>query len=151
MNGKSSKFRKIIKIYILKILNLIIIGNYKKFLELIEENNLFFKDFDFSEKVPCSLNYLFIQNDTFDYYKQLRKTYGLCKMENYSSTKDIIELIDKNRILNFYDLLINEEISNLQTNVNKNDFHNKLSHFISDILNKIDIPLLSKKYYFYIY
>ena len=144
LNGKSSKFRKIIKIYILKILNLIIIGNYKKFLELIEENNLFFKDFDFSEKVPCSLNYLFIQNDTFDYYKQLRKTYGLCKMENYSSTKDIVELIDKNRILNFYDLLINEEISNLQTNVNKNDFHNKLSHFISDILNKIDIPLLSK-------
>ena len=143
LNG-NSKFRKIIKIYILKILNLIMIGNYKAFLELIEEKNLFTKDFDFSEKVPCYLDYLFIQNDTYDYYKQLKKTYGLSKMENYISTKDIVELIDENRILIFYDLLINEEISNLQKNVNNNGFYNKLSSFVSDILNKKDIPPLSK-------
>ena len=55
------------KIYILKILNFIFIGNYKQFLELIEEKILFSKDVDFSEKDSCSLSYLFIKNDTFDY------------------------------------------------------------------------------------
>ena len=142
MNG-SSEFRKIIKIYILKILNLIIIGNYNTFHDFINENQLFSNDFDFNEKVPCSLNFLFIQNDTYNYYKDLRKKYVLCKMENYRTTKDILKSINENQILNFYDLLINEEISNIQTNF-KDAFHNKLSRFTLDILNKLNLPSLSK-------
>ena len=56
----SSNFRKVIKIYILKILNLLFFENYDTFLNFTKENQLFFNDFDFNEKVPCSLNYLFI-------------------------------------------------------------------------------------------
>ena len=89
----SSNFRNLIKIYILKLLNLIILKNYH-FINLIEEKQLFFNDFDFKEKVPCSLNYLFIQNENFAFYKILRKEYSLCKIVKFRTTKKILELID---------------------------------------------------------
>ncbi len=64
-------------------------------------------------------------------------------MENYRTTKNILKSINENQILSFYDLLINEEISNIQTNF-KDAFHNKLSRFTLDILNKLNFPSLSK-------
>ena len=118
-------------------------NNYKNFLDLIEEKHLFINDFDFNEKVPCSLNYLFIQNDNFDYYNKLRELYNLEKMGKFKSTRVLSEVLNKNSIFIFYDLLINEEISNLITNFNE-DFYNKFTHFILDILNKLDLPKLTK-------
>ena len=118
-------------------------NNYKNFLDLIEEKHLFINDFDFNEKVPCSLNYLFIQNDNFDYYNKLRELYNLEKMGKFKSTRVLSDVLNKNSIFIFYDLLINEEISNLITNFNE-DFYNKFTHFILDILNKLDLPKLTK-------
>ena len=143
LNG-SNKFRKVIKIYILKILNLLILKNYQNFLDLIKEKKLFIDDFDFNEKVFCSLNYLFIQNDSFDYYKSLRKLYIYDKMEKFKSTKQIKEVLNENSIFHFYDLIINEEISNLITNFNE-EFYSKLTHFILDILNKLNLQKLTKE------
>ena len=133
-----SNFRKVIKIYILKVLNLIILKNYNNFLDLIEEKQIFFNDFDFNEKVPCSLNFLFIQNENFDFYEDIKKQYSLCKMLNYKKTKEILELLNKNNFIVFYDLLINEEISNLSSNF-KQYLYDKLSHFMLDILNKLNL------------
>ena len=115
----SSNFRKVIKIYILKELNLIILKNYKNFLDLIEEKQIFFNDFDFNESIPCSLNYLFIQNENFDFYEKLRKQYSSCKNINYRKTKEILELLNRDNFIIFYDLLINKEISNLSSNYNQ--------------------------------
>ena len=140
---RDSNFKKVIKIYILKILNLIILKNYSKFLNLVEEKQLFHNDFDFNEKFKCSLNYLFLQNDNFVTYKKIREEYSLCKMQKFKSkiNKDFIELIGKELMI-FYDLLINEEISNLNSNYNQ-DFYNKFSHFILDILNKIKVSQIT--------
>ena len=139
--NKPSNFKKVIKIYILKILNLIIIKNYKDFLNLIEEKHLFYNDFDFKEKFPCSLNYLFLQNNNFELYKNMRKKYSLCKMQMFRTNKDFVESIKNcDDLVIFYDLLINEEISSVSSNYNA-EFYNKLSHFILDILNKIKISV----------
>ena len=43
----------------------------------------------------------------------------------------------------FYDLIINEEISNLKKNFDKN-FYNKFTHYLSDILSKISLKDISK-------
>ena len=143
------KFTKIIKIYILRILNIIKIKNYNDFLKFIIEKNIFLKDFDFKEKVPCSLDYLFIQNENIDFYKELRSRYNLDKMENFKSTKEILEKID-NKIFIFYDLITNEEISNIDKNFNK-DYYNKLTHFLSDIINKLAIAPITKQLFLIYY
>ena len=138
-----NKLRNVIKLYIFKILNLIVFKNYHKFLDFIQEKGLFYNDFDFKEKIPCSLNYLFIQNDSINYYKTLRKIYILSKTENYKYTNKILKIIDETKIFNFYDLIINEEICNLITNYNRNSYK-KLTHFISDIQNKLNLPQITK-------
>jgi len=149
LNNQISSIKKIIKIYILKLLNLVFIGNYKKFLEFIESESLFREDFDFSEKVPNFLNYLFIQNDTYDDYKNLRFAYLNSKRENFINKSDFVEHIRQNNektnvknVIIFYDLLINEEISNYY---NKYDDDNgkKLEKFILNIKNELDLSKLS--------
>jgi hypothetical protein len=134
LNNPNTSFRNIIKLYILKILNLIIIRNYKGFLDLIEQKQekLFFKDFDFNEKVPCSLNYLFIHNETFENYKAIRKCFIETKNQNFISNLEILEIIKENDFLIFYDLIINEVIANLKNTFNK-DFYNKFCRFVDDI------------------
>ena len=143
--NNSSAFRKVIKIYILKVLNLIFIKNYHIFLNVIEEKQIFFNDFDFVENVPCALNYLFLENEKYNYYKDMDKKYILFKMENYRKKSELLEIIDNNfdNFICFYDLMINEEISNLITNFNQ-DSYNKLSHFLLDFLKKFNLPEITK-------
>ena len=145
LNNPNTSFRNIIKLYILKILNLIIIRNYKGFLDLIEQKQekLFFKDFDFNEKVPCSLNYLFIHNETFENYKAIRKCFIETKNQNFISNLEILEIIKENDFLIFYDLIINEVIANLKNTFNK-DFYNKFCRFMLDIINKLNLPDTTK-------
>ena len=140
-----SNFKKVIKIYILKILNLLFVKNYNAFLNVIEEKQIFFNDFDFNEKTLCSLNYLFLTNKKVDYYKELREKYLICKLDNFATNKIIIDYIngDNNNFLCFYDLIINEELSNL-INSYKPEIFNKLSHFLLDILNKSNLPQITK-------
>ena len=143
--GEKNNFKKIIKIYILKVLNLIIIKNYNTFLNIIDERQLFFNDFDFREKTPFSLNYLFLTNKNFNYYKELKNKYSLCKIEKFRTNEEIIELIkNMDNFICFYDLIINKEISNL-INCFKPDIYNQISHFIVDIVNKINITQITKE------
>jgi len=143
------KFTKIIKIYIFRLLNIIKIKNYNDFLKFIIEKDIFLKDFDFEEKVPCSLDYLFIQNDNIDTYRELRNRYNLDKMENFKSTKEILEKIGNN-IFIFYDLITNEEISNIFKNFKK-DSYIKLTHFLSDIIKKLEIAPITKQLFLIYY
>ena len=136
------KFRKVIKIYILKIINLIFIKNYNNFIEEIEDKNIFFEDFDFEEKAQGFLDFLFINNENYDFYKDLRKNYIAYKVNNYQGNNEIIKMInnkDKNFIC-FYDLIINEEKSNFNLNTNI-----QLSHFLLDVINKLNISTITKK------
>ena len=66
-------------------------------------------------------------------------------MENYKTTKEIIEIINNDYInfFNFYDLINNEEICNILSNFNQNSF-NKLSHFLLDILNNLNLSQITK-------
>ncbi|OUM66214.1 hypothetical protein PIROE2DRAFT_59532 [Piromyces sp. E2] len=151
--NNSTPFRKVIKIYILKMLNLNRIGDYKRFLDYIHENKIFDEDFDFSEKSPGALTYLFLQNENFDDYKVLRKKYNFCKIENYNNTAEIEELLfsdnnhQRNKLFNFYNLIINEEISKLNNNYPMNRLE-ILFNFISDIVIKFNIPNLTKNLLF---
>lgn len=141
----NSNFRKMIKIYILKVLNLIIIKDYNEFKNVIEEEDIFFNDFDFTEKNPCPFNNLFINNESFAYYKNLKNIYMLCNYNKYKSNKEIIEVIgNDDNLMNFYDLIINEEISNLINNF-RPDAYNILSHFVLDILNKLKVSRITKE------
>jgi len=138
-------FRKVIKVYILKLLNLIYIGNYNNFHNFIKRKKLFIKDFDFSEKVPYSLDYLFIQNETFDQYKSIREIYILNKMENYKHNDVVLKKLnnENKNIIIFYDLLINKEISNLLTTFNKENYKS-FSIFINDLFNKLPLHFSTK-------
>eukprot|EP00833_Pecoramyces_ruminatium_P007874 jgi/Orpsp1_1/1181906/evm.model.c7180000079088.1 len=141
-----SEFRKVIKIYILKLLNGNHIGNYKKLVDFVNEKKLFINDFDFTEKVPSSLDYLFIQNESFDDYKQLRDIYILNRSNNFRNVSDILSLINENkgkRIFNFYDLIINEETSNVISNFQK-ERYKKLSLYTSNIMNNLNLTSISK-------
>jgi len=147
ING-NNEFRKVIKIYILKVLNKIVIKDYNALKDFINKHEIFINDFDFNEKVPCALNYLFIQNDTFNSYMDYRKIYRINKMEQYRSSNEISNKIKTNDILIFYDLIINEEISNLRNlriNGNNSKMIDKLYSYISDILNYVEMPVLSEK------
>jgi len=133
LNG-SNEFRKIIKIYILKLLNKLLFKNYKDLLHFVEKKKLFTNDFDFNEKVPCALNYLFIQNDTIETYKNLRTIYSSNKIEKFKSTEEISKSINKTNFLIFYDLIINEEISNLSNTKKINEyFYSYLTSILLDI------------------
>jgi len=138
-----SNFRKVIKLYILKLLNVIFIGNYKNFSDLIKQKEIFYNDFDFNEKVPCSLNYLFIQNNTFEEYKNLREIYILNKMENYTNHEEILKKLNNKNIIVFYDLIINKEISNLIRNFDEKSY-NSFSKYIFKILNQLKLSPISK-------
>ena len=145
----STPFKKIIKLYILKVLHISFIKNYKKFLHFIQKYELFINDFNFTEKSPNILNYLFIQNNTIEIYKILRQIYINSKRENYKIYSDriILELTQQSNSLNrniliFYDLLINEEMSNaLKSNKENSE---KLDSFIKNIFSKIELPQLSQ-------
>ena len=91
--NKANNFKKVIKIYILKILNLVILKNYNDFHNLIEEKHLFYNDFDFNEKYPCSFNYLFLHNDNFELFKNMSEKYSICKMQKFRTNKDFIRII----------------------------------------------------------
>jgi len=143
LNG-SSEFRKIIKIYILKILNLIFIRNYKHFVDFVEKKELFINDFDFAEKVPCILNYLFIHNGTFNKYKDIRNAFIYNKMENFKSNKEILKVLKKEDIVDFYNLLINEEVSSLLVSYNKEN-NKKIYNYLTEINNKLKLSAISSK------
>ena len=142
----NNKFRKVIKIYILKVINLHIIKNYNNFLYKIEQKQIFYNDFIFDEKSRCSLNFLFINNGKFNYYKDLRKKYISSKRENYRTNKEIIDSINNNsdNFLVFYDLIINEEISNL-INEFKQDIYTRLSHLLLDIPKKLNLNKITEE------
>ncbi|ORX57745.1 hypothetical protein BCR36DRAFT_318513 [Piromyces finnis] len=141
--NKPSEFRKIIKIYILKVLNLIVIKNYSRFINFIKIKKLFINDFDFNEKIPCTLNYLFIHNKTFDKYKELRNAFTLNKFEKFKSNNSILKVTEEN-MLDFYNLLINEIVSNLLVSYNKEDYA-ILSNYINEIISKLKISPISSR------
>ncbi|KAG4089111.1 hypothetical protein H8356DRAFT_1007620 [Neocallimastix lanati (nom. inval.)] len=126
-------------------------SNYNKTIKFIKKKDLFYEDFDFTEKIPCSLEYLFIQNDTFDNYKKLRKEYINSKNKNFKSTDKILNILEKEEnkikwILDFYDLMINEEISHLsksELDENYETHYNLLSQFNSTIINCMNLSSLS--------
>ena len=134
-----SKLKKVIKIYILRVLNKIFFGNYKKLLNFINKTELFIDDFNFTENSPRSLNHLFLQNETFKEYENLRKMYMNCKMEYFKPFDEFVKMMNHNQLLRFYDLMINEEISNFNLNSNK-DYQDKLKIFIEKILNEFELP-----------
>eukprot|EP00833_Pecoramyces_ruminatium_P011837 jgi/Orpsp1_1/1185869/evm.model.c7180000095707.1 len=141
-----SEFRKVIKIYILKLLNGNHIGNYKKLVDFVNEKKLFINDFDFTEKVPSSLDYLFIQNESFDDYKQLRDIYILNRSNNFRNVSDILSLINENkgkRIFNFYDLIINEETSNISLQKYEMLLYSHKFAFICSLSNSAYSKILS--------
>jgi len=145
LNEGSNTFRKVIKIYLLKILNLLIIKDYGNFIEFINKKNLFINDFNFKEKVPCPLDCLFIQNESFKEYKDLRKNYKICEMENFNSTNEFTDNIEtEESLMVFYDLLINEVISNLKKNYDR-DYYLGLSNIVNDILNKLQLSPHTEK------
>jgi len=144
-----SNFRNVIKIYIFKILNKVVIGNYKETVDFIKRKQLFYNEFDFNEKIPCSLEYLFIQNNTFNNYMKLRKEFINSKNRNFNSTKNISNTIhenddnENNMTFTFYDLMVNEEISHLKTHFDE-DYFNNLSHNIESVINELNLSTLSK-------
>jgi len=147
-SSSSSSFRNVIKIYILKLLNKLIINNYKEMIEFIKKKQLFYKDFNFSSKISSSLEYLFIDNGTFDNYKEIRKEYINNKNENFKTTKKMISLLkngeDKIKsILNFYDLIMNEEISCIKNDFNTEQY-DKITKYTTSIISNFELSPLSE-------
>jgi len=101
--------------------------------------------FDFSEKVPSSLDYLFLPNDTFDDYKKFNEIYTAWKNENFKSESEILELINGKTILTFYDLLINKEISNVVKKPLNQDHYKKICRSFTSVIDKINLSRLSER------
>ena len=140
-----AKSRKIIKLYILRVLNKIIIKNYTNLLKFIKQKKLFIDDFDFSEKSQFPLSNLFLQKDSYENYLKLRKLYRLSKIENFKHNNEIFTILNKETLLSFYDLIINEEISNLCKNEQFNEnYYKKLCRFITNITDNLKLPLISE-------
>jgi len=142
----SSKSKKVIKIYILRVLNKIIFNNYLNLLDFIKQKQLFVNDFDFSENNQFPLNNIFLQKDSYKTYIKMSDLYKISKMENYENKLDkLVEEINMNTILSFYDLIINEEISKLCSNEQFNEIHyKKLCNFLTGITENIQLSPISK-------
>ena len=153
--GISDAFKNVIKIYILKVLNISFIGNYNTFINFLKEKQLFIQDFDFNEDAKSSLSYPFLQNNTIDDYMDLSEMYTFMKNNNYASTDEMISVITKNlkeeeykeykkRFLIFYDLIVNEELSKIKKNFNL-DHYKKLSPWLFEIIDKLKLSNPSQR------
>ena len=60
---------------------------------------MFYNDFDFNEKNTCPLDNLFLSNKSYNYYKELREKYLICKLDNFSTNKIIIDYINGKEII----------------------------------------------------
>ena len=86
------------------------------------------------------------KNEDFLIYKEIKNSYSKCKLQNFRNIKEFSELILNNNkyIMVLYDLIINEEISNLISNYQP-DSYNKFSHFILHILKNLNLSEVTKK------
>ena len=79
------------------------------------------------------------KNKDFLIYKEIKNSYSKCKLQNFINIKEFSELMLNNKnIMVLYDLIINEEISNLISNYQP-DSYNKFSHFIRHILKNLNL------------
>ncbi|KAG4101336.1 hypothetical protein H8356DRAFT_1656684 [Neocallimastix lanati (nom. inval.)] len=148
----SNEFKNVIKLYILKVLNQLFIGNYSMFLDFIKRKQLFINDFSFNDTTESSLSYFFLQNNSINDYRRLKEMYVHVKNNNFASVDEIIALINEDRpdedsvkkFLIFYDVIINEEISQVRNHFNPLHFQ-KLSHFLVKIENQLHLSNLSKR------
>ncbi|ORX47098.1 hypothetical protein BCR36DRAFT_356114, partial [Piromyces finnis] len=142
-----TNLNKIVKIYILRVLNKIIIKDYSDLLKFINKKQLFINDFDFSEKSNFGLNHLFLQEGSFELYKKFSELYNINKVAEFQNKNDheLNEMLNKDTLLVFYDLIINKEISSfIQSEKFNESYYKKLCCYLTETLCKLNLPTPSE-------
>ena len=131
LKSKDNKFRKVIKLYILKIFYILYFKNIKDFIENDwDHHQIKYKsEFKFEEN-SCNLEYLFIDINKKDDFDNLLNKFKQIQEKGFREyTKDIKdEIINNNNLLIFYDICVYKMISNL---INKNYLFDNNSVYIN--------------------
>ena len=145
LNSKDNNFRKVIKLYILKCINILKLKSYDKL------KNFDFKfhqinwinEFNLEEPKKSNLDYLFLDIENIELYKNIYEQFASDKNIQFSgTTKSIQELISEKININLlYDITINEIISNLSDEkyLKESDIYFKFTSYILTILNDLNI------------
>ena len=141
-NDPQNKFRKMIKIYILKLINSLM-DSYEQFKNFkFEESGLsFHKEFSFDDENSNILNYCFItldnDNDKNNYMEEF-KNFELCKSSKFSTNEEIlVKNIKDFGIDTFLCISINKIVSNLgHKNIKNKEGNTNFFNFVQKIFNK---------------
>ena len=132
--SKDNKFRKVIKLYILKIFYILYFKNFKDFIENDwDHHQIKYKsEFKFEENF-CNLEYLFIDINKKDDFDNLLNKFNQIQENGFREYSKNIkdEIINNNNLLIFYDICVYKMISNL---INKN-YLNDFSYIYTDFCN----------------
>ena len=130
-------FRKMIKIYVLKLINSFL-DNYQelKNYRFKDHNFIFIDDFknQLLEEKNEILNYYFIANESKKeiYYEFNNELNKLLKNEFNSETKILWKYIEKENIDIFYSIIVNQILSNVDLNTG---LYNKFSSYAENLFN----------------
>ncbi len=134
--NKTNNFRIVIKLYILKIIYFSI-GNYDKMKELIylNSNLQFMKEINLNEKLKYDISFLFFNIDNLLIYQEFSIQLKRDNNTNFLNKNHMIQLIEKNGFDEFYNVIVNDIISNLKSNkynINFTNYFNPLTQKLKD-------------------
>ena len=135
ISSKENPINKVIKLYILKSLNLLHFNNFEEFrsfnfydngIRWIEEFNIY------DNESANILSFLFFNINQIEYYKKLKKEKNKTNFQNQNN--DLISLINNSGFDNFYNFIINEYISKLQDNDFKETLFKQFTQNLTQLL-----------------
>ncbi len=151
LNSNKNPFKKVLKLYILKCINILKLNSFD---DLLNFNFIFhqitwFNEFNLEHSQSSNLDFLFINIENIEKYKQIYKQFINDKNINFTEeVKTIQNLIKTKEGLNlFYDVSINEIISNLcNENYQKDSqIYSKYTTYVQIILEKIKLSDFTNK------
>ena len=135
ISSKENPINKVIKLYILKSLNLLHFNNFEEFrsfnfydngIRWIEEFNIY------DNESANILSFLFFNINQIEYYKKLKNEKNKTNFQNQNN--DLISLINNSGFDNFYNFIINEYISKLQDNDFKETLFKQFTQNLTQLL-----------------
>ena len=140
--NKQNNFRKVICFYILKVIYFSLNNSYENLKDMINPEKEEFKwanKINLRETFKFNITFLFININNTKIIEEFIKQFTILQSNNYiENNKEISDLIGKNGFDDFYDLILNKIISNLNSKKYMDENYEKVCKYLKNILKKIE-------------
>ena len=145
---KTIPFRRVIKLYILKLFRILYTKSYQEFKildwQLYQIN--WVNEFNFQEEVESNLDYIFLNANKYNDYKKYVTIFERSKDSNFRDNPNVfIDYINNNSNIGFmviFDICINRFISKLYNNnfISDSDAYSNFSNYFINIFERLQLP-----------